>query len=344
MVAQFEMITGEHISLFLDRDELHWGDDWHGKIDASLASVAFFIPVITPRYFQSIECRRELNYFVRRADTLGLGELIMPIKYIDFPALENNPTGNEAIELVRRFQWEDWTELRFCATDSPEYRRAVSRMASRLAAANASADQTQVPVELLESTDMDDGPGILDSMAGMEAALPEWQEALESIGRGVQSVGELFTAATPEMEGANKSNKPLAARLTVARKLASDLRDPASEIANSGESFTKRLNEVDQGLAIMIERTPAEAAEYPDRVAQACRLFESIKQMAISYEKALEGLESMLEATQSIETMSRDLRAPLKTMKRGLLSMQEGRRVIQGWVSQIDDSSLDCSV
>jgi len=43
VVAQYEMITGEAIELFLDRDSLEWGDEWQAKVDASLASVAFFI-------------------------------------------------------------------------------------------------------------------------------------------------------------------------------------------------------------------------------------------------------------------------------------------------------------
>lgn len=31
VVAQFEMLTGESISLFLERDRLQWGDDWRPK-------------------------------------------------------------------------------------------------------------------------------------------------------------------------------------------------------------------------------------------------------------------------------------------------------------------------
>lgn len=63
--SQFEMLTGDTLELFLDRDAIKWGDDWKNKVDSSLASVAFFIPVLTPRYFKSPECRRELQFFAR---------------------------------------------------------------------------------------------------------------------------------------------------------------------------------------------------------------------------------------------------------------------------------------
>jgi len=37
VVNQFQMLTGETISLFLDKDALAWGDNWHDKIDTSLS-------------------------------------------------------------------------------------------------------------------------------------------------------------------------------------------------------------------------------------------------------------------------------------------------------------------
>ena len=43
---QFQMLTGETTSLF--QDAIKWGENWRDKIDSSLASIAFFIPVMTP--------------------------------------------------------------------------------------------------------------------------------------------------------------------------------------------------------------------------------------------------------------------------------------------------------
>jgi len=41
VAAQFEMLTGEPLTLFLDRDAIKWGEEWRDKIDSSLSSVAF---------------------------------------------------------------------------------------------------------------------------------------------------------------------------------------------------------------------------------------------------------------------------------------------------------------
>ena len=48
VASQFEMLTGEPLALFLDMDAIKWGELSRDKIDASLASVAFFMGVIAP--------------------------------------------------------------------------------------------------------------------------------------------------------------------------------------------------------------------------------------------------------------------------------------------------------
>ncbi len=123
VAGQFEMLTGESLALFLDRDAVKWGEDWRDKIDSSLASVAFFIPVMTPRYFMSPECRRELQFFARRATNLGIKELVLPLLYVDVPALHDETATDDLIALVRTFQWEDWRELRFAELTDEGYRR-----------------------------------------------------------------------------------------------------------------------------------------------------------------------------------------------------------------------------
>ena len=71
VVNEYELLAGDTIELFLDKDGIGWGDEWRKKIDDHLESVEFFVPVMTPRYFKSPECRLELNQFVRSASKCG---------------------------------------------------------------------------------------------------------------------------------------------------------------------------------------------------------------------------------------------------------------------------------
>jgi hypothetical protein len=344
VVAQYEMITGESIELFLDQDRLQWGDNWREKVDESLASVAFFIPVLTPRYFQSVECRRELNHFVRRARRLGLEELIMPVLYVDFPGIRQDPPSDDAVELVKPFHWEDWTNLRYVSRDAEAYLVAVGRMAERLAAATVLADQTNIAekaLALLEE-EADDAPGEIDLMGQAESVMPEWSETVTQIGKEIVNIGNLMQDATAEMNAANANPKGFAARLTVLRQTASKLKGPAENIRTFGEQFTKQLNDVDQGMAVMIRRVGIEASTGPDEKTNACKFFASIREMAESSETGLGSLKQMIDTIQPIEAMSRDLRPPLKTLRSGLTAMYEGRDVISSWVALIDATGVEC--
>lgn len=340
VVAQYEMITAESIDLFLDRDQLQWGDDWKKSVDGSLASTAFFIPVLTPRYFQSVECRRELNYFLRRAETLGLTDLVMPILYIDFKGMHEDPPTDDAIALVKQFHWENWTELRFASQTSPEYRAAVARMAARLAEANEIADKANIAEAAIALSDEeeDNAPGVVDLIARTETALPEWAETVNLIGQEIQTIGALMQGATADINGASGKNNTFAARLTVLRQVATKLKPSAETIRDFGEQFTKQLNDVDQGVVLIIQRIPGDVKDDPELKGKADEFFESIRTMAAASESGLGSLRELIDAIEPIESMSRDLRAPLKTLRRGLTAMYEGRAVINSWVDLIDES------
>jgi hypothetical protein len=341
VASQFEMLTGEPIQLFLDRDNLVWGDDWHPKIDQSLSSIAFFIPVITPRYFKSAECRRELNFFARNAEKLGIKELVLPILYVDFPALHDDPQRDDSIALITRFQWVDWTALRFAEHTSGEYKRAVSGLAERLVAANAAADKASAEGRVIagiEGVDDSDDSGTLDKLGLMEEALPELSETIVAIGQTIAEIGEAMTSATADVAVGNASGSGIAARLTVARQLAQKLKAPAEGIRAYGNKFTSRLHDVDEGVRVIIQRAPEEIRETPTSAADFGFFFSTVRTMVEQSEVAFGSVQSMVDALGPLEKSSRDLRAPIRTLREGLTLLIEGLSVMQSWIALIDET------
>ncbi|MCK4820439.1 toll/interleukin-1 receptor domain-containing protein, partial [bacterium] len=189
--SQYEMITGDKLSLFLDKDAISWGEEWHSKIDNSIGSVAFFIPVITPRYFMSPECRRELHFFARRAKNLGIEDLILPLIYLDSPYLHSTDKDDDLIELIKTFQWEDWTENRFADIGSRSYRKGVAKLASRLVDANRQTEIKDIALktetEITSDEETDDSPGLIDRLAKMEVTFPLWVKTLEDLEKEIRS-------------------------------------------------------------------------------------------------------------------------------------------------------------
>lgn len=345
--GQFQMLTGEPLELFLDRDAIKWGDEWKDKIDSSLASVAFFIPVLTPRYFMSPECRRELQFFARRATSLGLKELVLPLLYLDVPGLRDESPQDDLMALVRAFQWEDWHELRFAETSAGEYRRAVAKLAARLVEANRQVERVDVAGQVLQfeegtSEGVDESPGFIDRVATAEEALPKLVETMTAIGKDIELIGQTMQEATGDVKRGDSRAKGFGVRLLVAKRVARQLTDPVQRIRSFGADFASQLHEVDQGVRTILEHAAAEVQREPNSKAAVCEFFGAVRTMSAAAHEGLGSIQGMIDAIAPLEKMSRDLRPVLRRLRQGLTAMVEAREVSDEWVQLIEATGIDC--
>lgn len=342
---QFEMMSGESISLFLDRDTIEWGDNWRESVDTGLGSVAFFIAVITPRYFMSAECRRELQFFARKSDQLGMKELVLPLYYLDVPELEDDESSEPLISLIRAFQWEDWRDLRFADRDSEPYRRGVARLAKRLIDANRKqpTSENKATLEMpLVPEDTTEPPGLIDLLARTEDALPESTTTLGVISAEIEIIGQLMTQGAEDIRKGNAHGKAYAARLVVARRMASQLAEPVKRIEAAANAFASQLHDVDQGFRIIVDTAPSAVETASTSKKDVCEFFNSVKSMSRSAHCAFASVREMVEEIEPIERMSRDLRPPLRRLRQALTVLLESTEVIDEWVLLIDASPIEC--
>jgi hypothetical protein len=314
-----------------------------------LNSVAFFIAIITPGYFKSVECRRELQEFARKSKKLGVTEFVLPLSYVDLYEMSEEQESDDLLALVREFQWEDWTDLRFAERTSEPYRRAVASIASRLVDANRRAEQLHIPQ--IATTDPSqvvpaaaaDEPGLLDRFAGAEESLPILNSITSKMTSEVESVGTIFNSATKKIRRGSDAGSGFAAKLAAAKVLARDLGEPAERILGLGNQFATVLHSVDDGFRALIIESSAQLESGHVQKSDACSFFESVRGMATSAQGASDSVDGMLDAIGPIERMSRDLRPPLRTLRQGLTLILEAREIAEDWVTMIDGSGVDCS-
>ncbi len=114
---------GKTFKIFQDKRDIKWGEDWKDRIKESLNEVTFFIPILTPSFFNSQYCRFELETFLNREKMVNRKDLILPIYYMDTPILdddtkrENDPLAKE----IRPRIYLDWRDFRNCAIESREF-------------------------------------------------------------------------------------------------------------------------------------------------------------------------------------------------------------------------------
>lgn len=347
IVEQFELLTGEKILLFTDKDTIKWGEKQREIIDGHLETVAFFIPVLTPRYFMSSECRRECQLFARNAALLGVNELILPLLYTDVPHFHEEASKDDLIVLIRKFQWEDWRDLRFADTASEEYRKGVARLAERLVKANRDAEGVSIPVNMMAGKEvpddvMDNPPGLLEKMVDFEETLPKIGETIESITHDISIIGDIMRKATADIQRGNEQGKGFAARLVVARRVAKRLEEPVERIWSSSNEFATQIHTIDTGVRLFIERAPSEREENPDSKTNFCSFFKAAQSFSVTTKESLESVRGMIASFSPIEKMSRDLHPVLRHLRQGLTIMVEAGEVSEEWVQLIEASGIIC--
>lgn len=164
---------GEEFPIFIDRNDLKWGQRWKERIDESLDGVTLLIPILTPSYFKSEWCRKELLRFREREKKLHRGDLILPVYYIRSPILEEEAkcSGDEVARVLAERQYHDWRSLRHEIWTTPEAGRRFEQMAVQIIETLERGGSAQ-PVETAVTVAADP----VSETAAKSAALPLSQE------------------------------------------------------------------------------------------------------------------------------------------------------------------------
>src|ERR1700759_5585394 len=78
LAGEVRMQLGEQFSIFQDRNDVSWGQQWQQRIEDAIDATTFLIPIITPGFFKSPACREEVERFLTRENRLGRSDLILP--------------------------------------------------------------------------------------------------------------------------------------------------------------------------------------------------------------------------------------------------------------------------
>ena len=144
--------TGDdQLELFQDATHIRVGEQWRDRIRDSLDQVTLLIPILTPRFFNSKECREELRLFVERERRLGRGDLVIPVYLIRYPAFENDAEHekDELLADLARRHWADWRQVQQASNRSRRLQKAFDDLAGDILRAVERA-RTGVPAPPVE--------------------------------------------------------------------------------------------------------------------------------------------------------------------------------------------------
>jgi hypothetical protein len=131
---EVRMFTGDDFTIFQDRVDVKWGEEWAARIGLELHSVTFLFPILTPSFFKSNYCLKELQEFLDLERLAGRRDLILPIYYLESLVLEKaeRREANPLAQILSTRQYVDWRDLRGASFRDPRARTRLATMARQI--------------------------------------------------------------------------------------------------------------------------------------------------------------------------------------------------------------------
>ena len=126
------LLTGrQDFEIFQDTDDIEPGQPWESRLHEALEQAGFFLPVITPSYFNSGPCTFELLKFHGLEAATGRNDLIIPIYLITAPVVENEElrTQSPVAQLIHTRNWVDWRDFYPKPVKGEEGKRRIRALA-----------------------------------------------------------------------------------------------------------------------------------------------------------------------------------------------------------------------
>jgi len=252
LAGELSLLAGAKQELWMDIDHLAWGTEFDRRIEDALLNSQFFIPFMTPAYFDSDYCRKELQAFTGVADRLGLSELVFPIYFSTVPSMSDSDGSDPLIRRMSQVQRSDWRELRHQSLSGEQCRQEIAHMAagmlarreladgkapspispSRRAAVLGHADPARagtVPVGQMAGPTSGDDPDV-DELAALAKRIADAEEiwskvtpALNSITAHLNEQASATSAAAEEIRAGSAVGKPVSASISADLRLANRL-------------------------------------------------------------------------------------------------------------------------
>lgn len=131
---EVHLFTGEDFSIFQDRFDVRWGEEWSARIGQTLRSVTLLFPVLTPSFFKSRNCLQELQEFLELEKEMERRDLIFPIYYVECLVLEQaeRRANHPLAQALSTRQYVDWRDLRGASFREPRTRMRLATMARQI--------------------------------------------------------------------------------------------------------------------------------------------------------------------------------------------------------------------
>jgi hypothetical protein len=346
----YHMKTSETITIFMDRNDIKWSQEWREKISTAILGTTFFFPVISPLYLKSPNCRQEFDEFWKAAKTSKVTKLLLPILYEDVD-LENSK--DPICEIVREINYVDWRKTKLEDRTSSSYRKLLDRMGADLVdaavqAASAPEPDEEKPKEevaqapaVSEKKEDDEGggggvppepppdmspAGLLESLVRAQELNNEFIENLAKVRSAMDAVVAEITREPPP------PNASAGQRLFYVNAISTRIREPAETFemeAKNLERVTREMTDIVLMVAQDMANPVFAATVKKSDIEKLLGLRERVVQEFRDFEQAR-------AVVTALGRMSRRMKESISAVERGFDSLGAIREMFLSWASAFE--------
>lgn len=288
----YALLYGHELELFIDREDIRWGQSWQQQISSAIDTTTFLMSVQTPRYLRSEACRKEVLDFSASVRSSAEPRLLLPLIWIDTKGADVVADDDPVLQRLTESQYVDVSEIRMLDRQSTDYRRGVEAVAKRLR--ETIVARTQVgrnesgPAELVS-----DDSGIIELMNDVVEKQRNFESILPLFKSSFDAIGDAF-AVEPIPQGVDTY-----AAAAVVGRLANRLEEPIKELEQSTQAIGLAWSQIDK----LIGRILLKASVLPAATRQQMR--ESLVGLVQTLD--IPGIDQMEQVSASVGAISQKL-------------------------------------
>lgn len=333
---------GVPIEFRLDKDALHWGDDWSERLQQEVERTTFLLAMVTNRYVASPACRKEFIQFRTKTQAAGYNGLLTLL--VDAPNwdrmdLRTDPTARLIRDTINQYQWlEPETPFEDLEPDGRRFKRVARKVADELIRRIDRREADSAPAHSAASADAaapggsgdagDEGeeeqaPGLIELTHTIEA---EHLPALERRANAFGEAMDAFTAVTRrEFALVPQGSMPTPTQI---KRIAKGLEPSRRALEEATSSLSDAWRGLDADIAAMV-RT-ADAVGGADLSAE---LRSSLTGLSASLE--MPDIDEAAAQVKALAAFSRELRPVAKTMTGVLAAIEAIRASAAAWAQEL---------
>ena len=134
LTGEVRELTGVPFKMFIDTEDIRYGEMWDRTIQEALESALFLIVIMTPSYFKSDNCKKEYDLFRKLEKIQKRSDLILPVYYVSVEEIDKEriPPKNKWLDDLVHRQYIDFRSLRFENRTSKGMHKKIVELAGRV--------------------------------------------------------------------------------------------------------------------------------------------------------------------------------------------------------------------